>query len=141
MFFTDSFVYFQTHSVYIFRGRHNIGYRTCFQISVWQRLRITNNDLGEQCCPRFPGSTKIQSRAAILFRTHVSDEHFAGRENNSNCFFRAVSLLSHFLTFFPFHTLLATVFFEGGKQQSGLSWEKRNPRGVKDKERCVKKKD
>ncbi len=74
-FYTDCFVYFQTHSVYIVGGRHNIGYWTCCQISVWQRHWITNNGLGEQWCPRIPGSTKTKQRkqhessAAILSRT------------------------------------------------------------------------
>uniref|UniRef100_A0A665T1A1 Ig-like domain-containing protein n=1 Tax=Echeneis naucrates TaxID=173247 RepID=A0A665T1A1_ECHNA len=33
----NSVVYFQTHSVYIFGGRHNVGHGTRCQISVWQR--------------------------------------------------------------------------------------------------------
>lgn len=44
--------------------------------------------------------------------------------------------LSHF---FPFHTLLATVFFEGRKQQSGLSWEERNPVAWRTKSDVLKK--
>lgn len=38
------------------------------------------------------------------------------------------------LTFslFPFHTLLATVFLEGGKKLNELTWEKENSHGIKD---------
>lgn len=99
-------IYFQTHSVYIFGGRHNIGHWICCQISVWQRHRITNNGLGERYGPRFPGSTKTKPRkqnsssAAILSRTHESDEHFAGDRTAAIVF--SEWFRSHFLTFFPF---------------------------------------
>lgn len=138
MFFTDSFVYFQTHSVYIFRGRHNIGYWTCFQISVWQRLRITNNDLGEQCCPRFPGSTKIQSRAAILFRTQTST--LQGEKTTAIVF----SEWFHFsLTFslFSLSHFTGYCLLWGKKATEWAIMGGEKPRGMKDKERCIKKKD
>lgn len=52
-------------------------------------------------------------------------------------FFQSSSTLTFSLCF-PFHTVLATVFFEGGEKLSVLSWEKEKSCGIKDNERYKK---
>lgn len=105
-FFTDCFVYFQTHSVYIFGGRHNIGHWTCCQISVWQRHWKANNGLGERYGPRFPGSTNTKQKAELKqCSDSVQDTRIRlvlCRETVQQQLFLSEWFHSHFLTFFPF---------------------------------------